>query len=573
MGKPIRVLFIDDSEDDVSKLVERIKDGGYEPIFKRIEDEKSLNAVMDEDRTWDIVISDYVMPGFGVLPALRVIKGRSLDIPVIVTSGSMGENFAVECMKAGARDYLLKNQLARLGPVIDRELQDAQIHRENRQGREMIRYISECDPLTALPNRTFLLEMLQQAIIIGQQKKGTVAFLLLDLDRFKEINDTLGHHRGDLILQQVGTRLKEVLWESDTVARMGGDEFAVLLPLSEKAHATLVARKIQKCLEGPFVVEDFPVGVEASIGIAVCPEHGTDTVTLFRHADVAMYNAKSSGSGYAIYDRDHDQYTPRQLALIGGLRQAIECSEFIMHYQPKISLKTRRIIEAEALIRWQHPEYGFIPPGQFIPPAERTGLIKPLTHWVLQQVCGHYAAWDRVGYAIPISANLSVRNLQDPQLPYQIEKLIQDSNLEGNWLGLEITESMIMSDSARAMEVLLKLNRMGIRLSIDDFGTGYSSLGYLKRLPVQEIKIDKMFIQDMIQDEESAVIVHSTIELGHNLGLTVVAEGVENKETLDQLTDLCCDTAQGFFISRPMPAEKLLQWMDDSPWGINQSGR
>ncbi len=439
----------------------------------------------------------------------------------------------------------------------------------DRKAQEVaLQYQAAYDGLTDLPNRIKMHEFLGQAILTGQRENKSVAFLLMDLDRFREINDTLGHSRGDFLLKQIGPRLMTVLRPYDRIARMGGDEFAVLLPLAESGHATLVARKIMKGLEPPFMIEGLPIAVEVSIGIALYPDHGADADTLIQRADVAMYAAKQSSMGYVIYDAKIDQHSPRRLALMGELRHAIEHNQLFLHYQPKISLKTGRVIGVEALVRWQHSEHGFIPPDQFIGPAEQTGLIKPLTLWVFSAAQRECLAWHQAGMEIPISVNLSARTLHDPQLPDLLSELIQTCSAAPDRLMLEITENAIMADPERAIENLTRLKAMGIRFAIDDFGTGYSSLGYLKKLPVDEIKIDKSFVIEMVAHKDSAVIVCLTIDLAHNLGLMVVAEGVENKETLDRLVALGCDAAQGYYMCRPLPATELTRWLRESPWGL-----
>jgi diguanylate cyclase (GGDEF)-like protein len=423
------------------------------------------------------------------------------------------------------------------------------------------------DHLTGLPNRKLLYDRLRQAIVAGQRENQPVALLLMDLDRFKEINDTLGHHRGDVLLQQVGQRLRGVVWEPDLVARLGGDEFAVLFSkLANSADAHVVAQKILQSLEKPFIIEGLPIVVESSIGIAVYPDHGANADSLIQRADVAMYAAKETGSGCVIYDAKYDRHSPRRLALMGELRQAIDGDQLLLHYQPKIEMRTRRVVGVEALVRWRHPEHGLIPPDQFILPAEGSGLIHPLTRWVLSTALRQCCAWSQAGIQINVAVNLSRRNLQDQQLPDIVAELLSVSGVAPSCLDLEITESAIMADPVRAVETLMRLSKMGLHLSIDDFGTGYSSLASLKRLPVNALKIDKSFVIGMAADENDMVIVRSTIELAHNLGLKVVAEGVEDQSIWDRLSTLGCDEAQGYYLCRPIPAEDLTSWLSESPW-------
>jgi diguanylate cyclase (GGDEF)-like protein/PAS domain S-box-containing protein len=427
------------------------------------------------------------------------------------------------------------------------------------------------DTLTDLPNRTLVLDRLNQAIHAADRENRPLALLLMDLDRFKEVNDALGHHHGDLLLKQVGPRVLSVIRESDTIARLGGDEFAVLLPATDLIGATVAARKILEALARPFVVEGIFLDIGASIGIALFPEHGEDVDILMRRADVAMYQAKQTGAGFSVYVSEHDRHSPHRLALMGELRHAVEREELVLHYQPKVDLKTRRTVGVEALVRWQHPEHGLIPPDQFITVAEHTGVIKPLTLWVLGEAARQGSAWHRAGMEISVAVNLSARNLHDLQLPDQIAELLRTWKLPPAGLDLEITESAIMADPSRATEILMRLRAMGIRFSIDDFGAGYSSLSYLRKLPAIEVKVDKSFIIGMAASEDDAVIVRSTIDLAHNLGLKVTAEGVESRDILNRLVAMGCDAAQGYFISRPVPAADLTRWLNSPPWGVKKS--
>ncbi|MFN2526087.1 MAG: putative bifunctional diguanylate cyclase/phosphodiesterase [Actinomycetota bacterium] len=414
------------------------------------------------------------------------------------------------------------------------------------------------DYLTNLPNRTLFQDRLRQAILQSQRDGQGATVMIIDLDRFKEINDTLGHHHGDMLLRQVGPRLHDVLRVSDTVARLGGDEFAVLLPNIGSAEAARrVAKKIQSALERPFRINAMSLDVEASIGITLYPEHGEDVEGLIRRADVAMYVAKDERTKIQVYSPEHDPHSPGRLALVGELRRAMRNYELDLYYQPQVDLATDRITGVEALLRWDHPEHGLMTPGQFIPLAEQTGLIRSLSLHVLDLALKQCRHWRDDGLGVSVSVNLPAWNFVDLKLPGEVAALLRKWNLEPADLILEITESTIMSDRQGGGEVLTKLSEMGVGLSIDDFGTGYSSLAYLKHLPIKEIKIDKSFVLNMVEDENDAKIVRSTIDLGRNLGLRVVAEGVENKETLDLLTELGCQIAQGFYLGEPLPATHL----------------
>jgi diguanylate cyclase (GGDEF)-like protein len=418
------------------------------------------------------------------------------------------------------------------------------------------------DGLTGLPNRALFNDRVDHAITAARRAGTGVAVMLMDLDRFKEINDTLGHHCGDLLLQQIGPRLGTRLRAVDTVSRLGGDEFAILLPGIEGVEtAQVVAEQLLDVLSEAFCLDGLTVEVEASVGIALFPVDGADAATLLQRADVAMYVAKESATGVELYTAEHDRYSRRRLSLVGDLRKAIEDDQLEIHYQPKADLRTGRVIAVEALVRWHHPTYGLLKPDEFIPLAEHTGLIRPLTLEVIRGAVTQCASWRAEGIDVGVAVNLSARNLHDLALPEEVSEILTTAGLHPSRLRLEITESTIMADPIRAMEVVSRLHDLGTTLAIDDFGTGYSSLAYLKRLPVDELKIDKSFVLDMQSDENDAVIVRSTIDLARNLGLVVVAEGVETQASWDALASLGCDLAQGFFLSRPVPAAELTAWL------------
>jgi diguanylate cyclase (GGDEF)-like protein/PAS domain S-box-containing protein len=427
------------------------------------------------------------------------------------------------------------------------------------------------DALTELPNRLLLQDRMHQALLSAQREHHQLALLITDLDRFKEINDTLGHHYGDLVLQEVSARMRTALRGSDTIARLGGDEFAVLLPYIESADdAVMAARKLVAAMEKPIVLEDHSFHVGISVGIALFPDHGTDGSTMMRHADVAMYVAKRSTSGYALYDHLEDQHSVSRLAMVGELRHAIEHKQLVLFYQPKIDLKEGQITGVEALVRWNHPQRGLLSPDEFIPLAEHTGLIRPLTFFVLDEALHQASVWKKNDLNLKMAINLSAHHLQDEQLANKVESAMRQWDVPSELLEFEITESAIMANPLRAMNTLTQLSRMGIGLSIDDFGTGYSSLIYLKQLPVDEIKIDKSFVIDMLDNNEDLVIVRSTIDLAHNMGRQVVAEGVESEEVLNLLIELGCDMAQGYYISRPITANIITQWLQQTQWPLKR---
>ncbi len=437
---------------------------------------------------------------------------------------------------------------------------------QHKQAEETIRKLAYHDPLTGLPNRALLIERLAQAIQADPEGAKPLALIVMDLDHFKDINNTLGHHHGDVLLGQFAARLTAMVRQSDIVARLGGDEFAVLLPETTVDGAVRVGEKMRAALAAPFDVEALAMTVEASIGIAVFPDHATSPETLLQRANVAMYAAKENRSGLAVYASEHDHYNPWRLALMGELRFAIDHDELTLFFQPKIHMPTRRVIGVEALVRWNHPHRGMIPPDEFIPLAEHTGLIRSLTRWVLAAARAQDARLREAGYRLTIAVNLSARTLLDATLADFIATLLPQG--QTSWLELEITESAIMADPARALGVLRRLHEMNVPLAIDDFGTGYSSLAYLKKLPVGTIKIDKSFVKNLATDENDAAIVRSTIEMGHHLGLAVVAEGVESPDAWKHLMRLGCDAAQGYYVCRPMPDRDLDQWLRHTEWGI-----
>ncbi|MDQ1619681.1 MAG: hypothetical protein QOE19_2250 [Actinomycetota bacterium] len=426
------------------------------------------------------------------------------------------------------------------------------------------------DGLTGLPNRVLLADRFDQALRAaaraghsddGPEDGRGVGLLLIDLDRFKEINDTLGHHYGDELLVQIGPRLVSALRDGDTVARLGGDEFAVLLPDARSLEAAVaVATTLQATLARSFCIDGVELGVEASIGVVMSGLHGTDAAILMQRADIAMYVAKQRSLGIFAYDREADSNTPERLSLLGDLRRALDNEELFLHFQPKVSLSTGEVVGAEALLRWQHPTRGLIPPDAFIPLAENTGLIGPITRYVLDRALAQAARWAEAGEPLQVAVNLSARNLLDDQLDAKVAEQLAAHGVPAHRLTLEVTESAIMTDPVRARELLERLAARGVAISIDDFGAGYTSLGQLKDLPITELKIDRSFVLAMQGEASDSLIVRSVIDLGHNLGLSAVAEGVETAAALQDLSGFGCDVAQGFLLCRPLTAEAFDRW-------------
>jgi len=436
---------------------------------------------------------------------------------------------------------------------------------ERKRAEETIRQMAYRDAVTGLANRALLRRRLDEALANGRSAQEPVALVIVAFERMREITSMFGQENADLLAKEIARRLVGIVGEQEQVARLRGDEFAVLLPGARANLAQHVASKALRAMEQPVMLEKLPIEIGASAGIALAPENGDSADVLLRRADLALQAARRSENRSALYTDACEQHDPKQLALLGELRQALENNQLLLHYQPKVDLKTRSIVGAEALVRWRHPKRGLVPPDQFISLAEQGGLIKPLTHWVLGEALNQCGVWAR-DRPLPVAVNLSARDLHDPRLVEQIASALESKGVAAGQLGLELTESTLMIDPARAADTLRRIDASGVKIAIDDFGTGYSSLAYLRKLPFSELKIDKSFVLRLASEESDAAIVRSTSELGHNLGMSVVAEGVEDEKTLDMLSSFGCDAAQGYFMGRPMTAADLAVWMRESPY-------
>ncbi|MEA2635742.1 MAG: hypothetical protein QOH92_2509 [Chloroflexota bacterium] len=417
------------------------------------------------------------------------------------------------------------------------------------------------DDLTGLPNRALFYRRVRELIASAGGERAAV--LLMDLDHFKDINDTLGHDQGDLVLKEVSSRLQRAVGPPDTVARLGGDEFGILFPHLPHGAGRHAAEQVLKVLTPPVVVKGLDIDLQASVGVALFPEHGQDVDSLVQRADVAMYQAKAgAGSDYKVYTPDRDPHSTERLELTGELRRAIKEGELVLHYQPKIGLQSRKVMGAEALVRWRHPKRGLLSPETFLPLAERSGLMKALTAEVLQMALRQCRTWQGAGIELTMAVNVAASDLLDLQFPEEVESQLTHRGLAASALELEITESTILADPARAQAVLTRLHAMGVRVAVDDFGTGYSSLMYLKELPVDAVKIDRSFVRDMATKSDDEIIVRAIIDLARNLNLQVVAEGVENEATWNRLSALGCDLAQGYYLSPPLAEKELVLWLN-----------
>lgn len=484
---------------------------------------------------------------------LAFLLSRSLSRPLAILASA--------ARRIGGGDYAravnvdAKDEMAELATALN-NMQEGIAERE-----EHIAFQAYHDALTGLVNRASIQKELHAAIGHADHKQDNFAVLMLDINRFKEINDSLGHHTGDQVLMELAQRLRKIMQGSEHVARLGGDEFLILMPDSDALSAGEAATRLLDAMQPAITIVDMEIQVELSIGVALYPDHGVDPETLMRRADIAMYDAKEQHVPWCIYESGRDERYLKRLELIGDLKRAIQHDELLLYYQPKANVQDCSVDSMEALVRWQHPRLGFLPPDEFIPLAEQSGNIRALTEWVLHKVIGQCRNWAIGGWYPSVSVNLSALDLLNSQLPERLSAWLKTSAVSPDQIVLEITESAVMRDAAYATQVLNRLKACGVRLSIDDFGTGYSSLAQLKRLPVDELKIDKSFLMQLKKDNDDAVIVRSTIELAHNMGLKVVAEGVETDECMRFLHANKCDLAQGYYISKPMTAEDFLCWL------------
>jgi len=704
-GRELRVLSVED-ESELTQLLGRfLEREGFVVTIVRVDSLAELEQALDH-ATWDIVLSDHRMPGLTSTDALRAVRARAPDLPFILVSGHIGEEAAVEAMRAGVHDYVPKTSLNRLGVAVRRSLQEASERSTLRQrerdldalhevafaagrtldptrlgefaverARELLhadraalyrwdvnagvlrriaasqdagsedgtselrpgqgvsggafergevvaianaiatplfvgerivgalsaasgsprrftsqevrmlsllgsevapaleasRLLAEAqraanyDAITGLPNRVSFLRKLGDQIRESAAQGTTFAVLYADLDRFREINDAFGHDGGDAVLRELGARIARTGPQAlERVARLGVDDFAFLLPPGSDVNgARRAAEDGIEFLREPFTLSEQPMHLSASIGIAAYPEHGASAEELLRHAEAAMFTAKKTQARYAVYGSDLDAQSQRKIVLLGDLRRALEANELSVHYQPQVDFRTGRLVGAEALLRWWHPTRGMVPPLEFIPVAEETGLIHQLTPWVLRKALEQQRAWQSAGLKVRMSVNVSMRNLRDPEFLAIVAGLIGATGVDPGLVTLEVTEGAMMLEATRTLDVLHRMRALGINISIDDFGTGYSSLAYLSRLPVNEVKIDRTFVM-AVTTPGSRAIVRAIIDLGKVFELRVVAEGVKDEETWTQLHSLGCDIAQGYYLSVPIPADEFVLWASRS---------
>lgn len=519
----------------------------------------SLLDLSNVAKNTSYILMALAVVGIVVLVALFYFINNTILKPIRLISAAMRQE---------ARDgryfkpLLIKGKSQETENLIDAfSIMQLQVHSR----KSDLEYQTLHDSLTNLPNRLLLFDRLQQTISQAKRNKSSLALIMMDLDRFKEINDTLGHHSGDVLLQKVSNRLVDALRQVDTVARLGGDEFAVLIPDCDEEHSIKVAMKIRECMLPAIQINDRSLYIRGSLGIAIYPDHGKDPETLLKNADISMYISKRNNSPYEIYSYEHDMHSINKLEMKYKLQKAIDNNELQLYFQPQIDCRTKEVIGVEALLRWIDHDGEFIIPDVFIPMAEECGLIKSLTEWVIEEAIKQSAVWEKDNIDVHMSVNLSARNLLDPDLDSYVFDRYKKYGLESGRISFEITESAMMEDADQALKIMKSLNGNGFNLIVDDYGTGFSSLAYLKKFPITELKIDKSFVLNMFDSDEDAMIVKSTIDLAHNLGLSVIAEGVETQEILDMLNALNCDMAQGYFIGRPVAVDEFEKWYASYP--------
>ena len=682
MPKRLRILTIEDSEDDTELLMRELRRGGFDPDWQRVETADEMRAALVQDG-WDLVLSDNMMPNFSASIALQILQHSGRDLPFIILSGTISEELAVTAMKAGAHDYIQKNQTSRLIPAIEREMREAQLREERREtgkalaaaehrfrvlvehslvgvyitdntqllyvnpkmaaifgyrpeemlrlrgieivathdrarvlanidarlegherslnytfcglrkdgvaievevygtraeiegrtvvigtlldvterkrAQERVQYLADYDDLTGLPNRQRLSRHLDQKLREAAALQGRGAVLALNIDRLKTVNDSLGRSAGDQVIREAAVRLQQVGLPGDELARIGGDDFVIILPIIERAEAA--AHRAERLLQPftvPFSLAQQERFLTASVGIALFPEDGNDTETLLDAADAALQRVKEQGgNGYRFFTREMTDLIRQRIATENGVRKSLQTRGFILHYQPKIRLSDGTVAGVEALVRWRRPDGRLAPPAEFISVAEDTGLIWPLGEWVLRTACTQSRLWADRGLNMPVAVNVSARQFGQEGMLDLITAILAETRLPPGLLEIEITESVLMKNLDSAVTTLDGLNALGVRLSIDDFGTGYSSLAYLKRFPIDTLKIDRSFVSDLPGDTDDSAIASAVVQMGHSLGVKVVAEGVESQAQLDFLRAEGCDEVQGFLVGMPLPAERV----------------
>jgi diguanylate cyclase (GGDEF)-like protein len=558
----LRALIVEDSDDDAMLLVHELRRGHFAPQYHRVETKSALRQALQE--SWDIVFSDFSMPTMSGLDALQIVRELDQDIPFVFVSGTIGEGVAVEAMRNGAQDYIMKSSMMRLGPVVMRELDEARSRRLRHQAERKLYYLAHFDELTGLPNRAELMLELTAAISAASVSGHRVAMVFLDIDKFKTFNDSLGYEAGNLLLIEAANRLRNCLGNPVVIARLAADEFAILLnDVSSRQEVTEKARQIEKAFSEPFQVCGCTLYVGASVGLSLYPDDADSGEGLLRNADIATYRVKrEGGNNYRFYSPDMAVNLDERLALDHAMRQALEKQEFLLHYQPQVYLTSGRLSGVEVLIRWNRGQQGVVPPRQFIPLAEDTGFIQELGAWIIREACAQARRWLDAGHEpMQMVINLSARQFFQRDLANIVSSALRKFALPPDMLELEITETAMIQDPNRALESLQTLQELGVKVSLDDFGTGYSSLSHLTTFKVDSLKVDRSFMMGIPNDLDAMTITAAVIVMASRLGIKVVAEGVETSEQREFLVSEGCQLAQGYLMGRPMTAEQFDVWL------------
>ncbi|MEJ2143223.1 MAG: EAL domain-containing protein [Gammaproteobacteria bacterium] len=555
----IKVLLVEDNPGDARLVQEMFVDvNASEFVLTHM---STLADALDvlKNENFDVMLLDLSLPDAHGIDAVNQVMNIVPKQAIVILSGNNDSELAIEALQYGAQDYLVKGLGD--GNLLTRALRYAI---ERKRSEERLAYLAQYDPLTGLPNRALFHDRMMAAMRHAERHNSVTALLFLDLDHFKDINDTLGHTAGDELLKDVAKRLQGCIREEDTIARLGGDEFTVILQdISHREDAAEVAEKILATLSKPFILKDEKVFVTISIGIAGYPSCGKNAEALIQNADTALYRAKSEGrNNYKFFETEMNMAVSDRMTMINDLRHAVHKKDFILFYQPLIDTSSNKVTGVEALLRWHHPERGLIPAKDFVPLLEETGLIISVGEWVLNEACRQNMLWQQDGLPpVYVSVNLSVRQFHKCDLVNMVVNTLKKNQLDPHLLQLEVTESILMDNTKRTLEALDKLRKLGVRLAIDDFGTGYSSISYLKEYPFNILKFDQSFVQDMEHSINGAAIVAAVINLGHSINMSVVAEGVETHHQLNMLNERGCDHIQGHLFAHPMSAKNFTQWM------------
>ena len=561
MATPLRVLVVEDSLEDLELLLAELKRGGYDVAYERVTNEAGVRNALATG-SWDLIISDYSLPGFDGRHCLQIYRGFNLDIPFILMSGTVGEEIAVEAMKGGAHDYIMKDRIVRLVPAIQRELREAQTRRERRAFMEHIEFIAYHDPVTRLPNQRLFVEEVDKAIKAYALKPDTLLIVAVpEISKFKDIRTTVSQVDYDTLMKKIAERIWLRCKNMVALARIDEYTFAALFPADSGMDHHVVAKRLQTAFDEAFELDPFQLHLDASVGMAIYGLHAATGANLLRNAMVAASQARERHQPYSLYSIADDLSSPDNLSLVGQLRDAIRNGQLVLHYQPIMDLRSNRATSVEALVRWNHPELGLLAPERFLGLAESSSLIIPLTAWVVDAAFSQWKQWHDAGLDIDMCINLSVRNIQDAAFVNFIANRTEELGINPGNFVLEVTESSIMTDYEAANESLTRLHELGFRIAIDDFGTGHSSLSYLQQLPVDDIKVDRNFVTGICENQQDLAIVNAVLGFANGLGKRLVAEGVESGEALGTLRNIGCHLAQGYHISRPMERDAVVRWL------------